>query len=114
MNMSMNLSKHPHSAGSERKKSNITTWILFAIFVLCPCEPLIPLLMYPAAAHIMGLLVAVTLLFTVVTIGTMLVMVWLGYRGIGLLSSGTMHHWGHAIAGVTIMFSETGMVFFGL
>jgi len=30
-------------------KANITPWILFTIFVLGPCEPLIPLLMYPAA-----------------------------------------------------------------
>lgn len=105
---------HPHSAGSERKKTNITPWILFAIFIFGPCEPLIPLLMYPAAAHNVGLLVAVTLLFAVVTIGTMLVMVWLGYRGAGLLSSHILERWGHAIAGLTILLCGTGIVFFGL
>jgi len=32
----------------------ITPWALFIIFVLGPCEPLIPLLMYPASDHSWG------------------------------------------------------------
>jgi len=37
---------HVHEEGSG---ANITPWALFIIFVLGPCEPLIPILMYPAA-----------------------------------------------------------------
>ncbi|MCK7525682.1 MAG: hypothetical protein MZV64_52785 [Ignavibacteriales bacterium] len=33
------------------QKANITPWVLFTIFVFGPCEPLIPLVMYPAARH---------------------------------------------------------------
>ena len=41
---------HSHQPGHDHKhQSNITPWILFTIFFLGPCEPLIPLLMYPAA-----------------------------------------------------------------
>ena len=59
---------HPHS---HDKKANITPWILFTIFVLGPCEPLIPMLMYPAAReNTIGMLV-VAIVFSVVTITTM-------------------------------------------
>ena len=37
---------HPHEHAS---KKGLTPWVLFTILVLGPCEPLIPLLMYPAA-----------------------------------------------------------------
>ncbi len=50
--------EHSHSHGHNKEhihvhdkevKANITPWILFTVFVLGPCEPLIPILMYPAA-----------------------------------------------------------------
>ncbi|MCK4941529.1 sulfite exporter TauE/SafE family protein, partial [candidate division WOR-3 bacterium] len=46
---------HSHQHATEHthvhtsKPGNITPWILFVIFVFGPCEPLIPLIMYPAA-----------------------------------------------------------------
>ncbi len=39
---------HIHEKGD---KQNLTPWILFTIFVFGPCEPLIPLVMYPAAKN---------------------------------------------------------------
>ena len=39
---------HVHSSSGRR---SLTPWILFTIFLFGPCEPLIPLLMYPAAAE---------------------------------------------------------------
>ncbi|MCX6568312.1 MAG: hypothetical protein NT147_04595, partial [Candidatus Aminicenantes bacterium] len=44
------IAEHAHPHGEE-KKANITPWVLFTIFVFGPCEPLIPLIMYPAARH---------------------------------------------------------------
>ena len=38
---------HPHT--DEARAASMTPWILFTIFVFGPCEPLIPLLMFPAA-----------------------------------------------------------------
>ena len=32
-----------------RDGGSMTPWVLFTIFLFGPCEPLIPLLMYPAA-----------------------------------------------------------------
>ncbi len=40
-----------HAHVHESESSSITPWVLFVIFVLGPCEPLIPLLMFPAASR---------------------------------------------------------------
>ena len=45
-----------------------TPWVLFLIFVFGPCEPLIPILMYPAAESNIQGSVLVSVLFSVVTI----------------------------------------------
>ena len=39
---------HTHVHAAEAA-GNMTPWVLFTIFVFGPCEPLIPLVMYPAA-----------------------------------------------------------------
>ncbi len=48
---------------------------LFVVFVLGPCEALIPLLMFPAATANVNAIVAVTLVFCVATVLTMLMCV---------------------------------------
>ena len=62
------LSDHAHV--HDEKKTNMTPWILFTIFVFGPCEPLIPLLMYPAARESMAGVLAVTTVFSLVKIAT--------------------------------------------
>ena len=42
-----------HSHVHAQLPDNLTPWILFTIFVFGPCEPLIPLVMFPAAEHTM-------------------------------------------------------------
>jgi sulfite exporter TauE/SafE len=57
---------------------SITPWVLFTIFLFGPCEPLIPLVMYPAAkANFIGIAI-VTALFGAATLVTML---RYGFRG---------------------------------
>ena len=103
---------HPHvDAGSERR---ITPWALFIIFVLGPCEPLIPILMYPAAAFSLGGLVLVTLIFALVTIATMVAMVFLAERGIRLLPLQGLERFAHALAGFAITGSGLAIQFLGL
>jgi nickel/cobalt exporter len=60
-----------HTHIHNKDLTNTTPWILFLIFVFGPCEPLIPILMYPAAQHNIPGAVLVSLLFSAVTIGTM-------------------------------------------
>ena len=103
-----------HSHVHENKSKSITPWILFTIFVLGPCEPLIPILMYPAAKNNIGGLILVTLIFAAVTIATMMVVVYVTSTGIKLIPMKKMEKYSHAIAGAIILFSGLGIQFLGL
>jgi nickel/cobalt exporter len=107
------IENHTHSHAAV-KPVNLTPWILFTVFVLGPCEPLIPLLMYPAAkTHLMAVAL-VTLVFAISTIGTMLVVVQLTLRGINFLPMKMFEKYMHAIAGAAICLSGLAIVFLGL
>jgi nickel/cobalt exporter len=98
----------------EKTKSTLTPWILFTIFVFGPCEPLIPLLMYPAANHNMGGVVFVTLAFGVTTILTMLVVIAAASWGVRFIRLGFLERYVHAIAGAMIFISGISVQFLGL
>ncbi|MCB1182270.1 sulfite exporter TauE/SafE family protein [bacterium] len=105
---------HAHVHEAPAGQTNLTPWALFIIFVLGPCEPLIPILMYPAAQASLGGLVAVTAIFGVVTIATMLGMVVLADRGVRLLPLGAAERYAHALAGGAILGSGMAIRFLGL
>ncbi len=102
---------HAHPHGEEE---SITIWVLFAIFVLGPCEPLIPLAMVPAAQHSWAGLLWIASIFSVLTIGTMLAMSLLLYAGVRLVSLPWLERYMHAIAGAVITLSGAAIVFLGL
>jgi sulfite exporter TauE/SafE len=104
---------HVHTHDPE-PKANITPWILFTIFVLGPCEPLIPVLMYPAAQHSLPGTVLVAAVFSAVTISTMLVIVMAASWGIRFARLGTLERWTHALAGGAICVSGLAIQFLGL
>lgn len=103
------LHVHEHS-----QKKNITPWILFTIFIFGPCEPLIPLVMFPAAKHDYSTLILVTATFGLVTIGTMIGLVLATSYGLKLLPVNKMERYNHALAGGTIFLCGLGMLFLGL
>jgi ABC-type nickel/cobalt efflux system permease component RcnA len=103
---------HVHDGGSSRR--SLTPWALFVIFVLGPCEPLIPILMYPAATSSFLDLALVTVIFAVVTVATMLMMVYLAQRGIRLIPLQRIERYTHAIAGGAILGSGLAIRFLGL
>lgn len=98
----------------ELKPANMTPWILFAIFVFGPCEPLIPLLMVPAARVSPGGVAAVAAVFSLATIATMEAMVLLPAAGLNRLPLKFLERYMHAVAGFTILACGLGMAFFGL
>lgn len=102
---------HIHEQKGAQK---LTPWILFTIFVLGPCEPLIPVLMYPAAKHDFTELFVVTGAFCVITVLTMLAAVSVAYFGIRLIDLSPIEKYSHVIASSTIVMCGMGMVFFGL
>lgn len=91
-----------------------TTWALFTVFVLGPCEPLIPILMYPAAQESVLGITLVSTVFGVVTIATMMGMVWLLSAGIARLPLQALERWTHALAGGIIAMSGLAIQVFGL
>lgn len=116
---SMPIHKHTHSKDhlhlhKGEKAKNLTPWILFTIFVFGPCEPLIPLLIYPAAKSSTFGLVLVTGVFGVVTIATMLSIVVLLSLGANLLPMGRLERYTHALAGATICLCGIAIRFLGL
>lgn len=102
---------HAHTASNQQ---SITPWILFTIFVLGPCEPLIPLLMYPAAVQSTTGVWAVSVVFGVTTVGTMTAIVALAYAGIRPIRAAFLEKYMHALAGFTLLLSGLAMQFLGL
>ena len=105
--------EHTH-AHVEKSNKNITPWVLFTIFVFGPCEPLIPLLMYPAAKNSLFGLVLVTAIFGAVTIVTMLSVVLISTFGISFVPVAKLERYTHALAGATIFLCGISMQFLGL
>ena len=103
------LEEHDHT-----HKNNITPWILFTIFFLGPCEPLIPLLMYPAAQNSSWGVAQVSIVFGLITMLTMLVLVLMASYGLKFVKLGKMERFTHAIAGATILLSGIAILFLGL
>ncbi len=85
------------------EKANITPWVLFTIFILGPCEPLIPILMYPAAKSSVAGVIMVAAIFSTITIATMLSIVLISSFGINLVPLKRVERYTHAIAGATIL-----------
>jgi ABC-type nickel/cobalt efflux system permease component RcnA len=99
--------KHVHTGNhshlhKEADKKNITPWILFLIFVLGPCESLIPLLMYPALNNDMFGVILVTVIFTLATLVTMSGIIIVSFYGINFVSFKWLERYKHAFAGLTI------------
>jgi len=89
----------------------VTPWVIFLIFVLGPCEPMIPLLYFPAAKNSLGAMMSLIIVYTIFTLGTMVLMVVLGYFGFAFFQSEKLERYLHATAGVTILICGIGMVF---
>jgi nickel/cobalt exporter len=103
---------HPHDEADH--KVNLTPWILFTIFVFGPCEPLIPLVMYPAAKHSGAGVAFVAGAFGLTTILTMLVIIGLSSWGVSFLRMGRLERYAHALAGAMIFLSGLSVRFLGL
>ncbi|MDY6935686.1 MAG: sulfite exporter TauE/SafE family protein [Spirochaetota bacterium] len=105
--------EHVH-VHDENKAHNLTPWILFTIFLFGPCEPLIPILMYPAAKSNIFDLIIVTSVFGGVTIITMMSIVLFSCFGINFFPIGKLERYAHPIAGFSIFLCGMGIQFLGL
>ena len=112
----VHVHKHSHEQDHTHvhKKGKSTFWWLFIIFVLGPCEPLIPLLMYPAAKVSVSGVLIVTLAFSLATITTMSVIVTLAFFGLKQVRFDFFERYAHALGGAIIALSGGAMIFLGL
>ncbi|RME02941.1 MAG: hypothetical protein D6812_05635 [Deltaproteobacteria bacterium] len=104
---------HLHDA-SRLSGKQLTFWGLFIIFVLGPCEPLIPLLMVPAATMGVWGTFWVALVFGTVTIGTMLLLVTLGYYALQVSLFRPLERYANTLAGLAIAVSGMAIKLFGI
>ncbi|MYD87319.1 MAG: hypothetical protein F4Y14_14750 [Acidobacteria bacterium] len=98
------------SAGADR----VTPWALFIVFVLGPCEPLIPLMVVPGMARDWLAVAAVVGVFGLLTVGAMLLAVVAAWRGIGLLGAGRGGRHADVAAGLVVAASGAAVLFLGL
>jgi len=103
-----------HSHVHETDAAKTTPWILFLIFIFGPCEPLIPILMYPAAENNISGSVIVSVLFSAVTIATMMSIVLAFKLGFSRINLKPVEKYSNIIAGVMILISGIAIQFLGL
>jgi ABC-type nickel/cobalt efflux system permease component RcnA len=95
---------HAHTAPfvpGVARAGRLTPWVLFTIFIFGPCEPLIPVLMFPAFAGNPIDVLWVVLAFGGATLATMTALVFAGRRLTEAVSAGPAR-FGHAAAGLVL------------
>lgn len=103
-----------HHLNHNIDKKKITLWVLFLIFVFGPCEPLIPLILYPAMGGEWLSLMLVAISFSLVTILTMNLVVFLSCHGIDKIRIIDKYEkYFHLIAGIIILLCGLGIKFLG-
>ncbi len=107
--------EHEHAHRPDRARPvSITPWVLFTVFVLGPCEPAVPLIMYPAASDNWTGVVLVALVFGAVTLVTMLAVVLGSLRGLQQVHWPAAERHVHALAGATILLTGCALKVFAL
>jgi ABC-type nickel/cobalt efflux system permease component RcnA len=101
---------HVHIQVDTDNARSITPWALFVVFILGPCEALIPLLMYPASQHSWWGLALVVAAFAVTTIATMMVIVYVATRGLERFPLASAERYAHAFAGAALSLCGVGIV----
>ncbi len=109
---------HVHLPGGRHVEQgdtrSVTFWALVVVFVLGPCEPLIPLVMFPAAKHDWTAVWLVSAAFGAATIGTMCALVYAGIRGLSLLRGRDLSRYAHALAGGIVALAGMAIRVFGI
>ncbi len=91
----------------EKDRRIISTWALIAIFVLGPCESLIPLMFLSTLYGWTGIII-ITLSFSLTTVFMMMAQTFLAYVGIQKVHLEFIHKFSHVIAGGVI--ALTGII----
>ena len=104
----------PDPSAERKRRRVVTVWSLFIVFVLGPCEPLIPIFMAPAFDHMWTTVAGVVLVFALVTIGTMCALVTIGYYGLKLPVFSFLERHVHTASGLAIAGSGLAIQLLGI
>lgn len=105
--------EHAHAHPAPGRPA-LSTFALLVLFVLGPCEALIPLVMAPAFTQSWGLVLAVTGAFAAVTVGTMVAAVAVGSLGLHRISLGALERHANTMAGLAIAASGLAIQLLGI
>jgi nickel/cobalt transporter (NicO) family protein len=105
---------HGHAQIDVQPQRSSTFWTLFLVFVLGPCEPLIPLFFLPASQGRWVLAAWTGVVFALATIATMVTLVGAACLGVRLLPLDRFDRWAHSLAGAVIAASGLAVLYGGL
>lgn len=104
---------HKHGNSSIQERFKVTPWVMFVIFILGPCEPMIPLLYYPTAQNNWEGMLLLIVVYTLCTLVTMLALVLLGFYGIAFSATNKLEKYIHVLGGSAIAICGAGMLWLG-
>jgi threonine/homoserine/homoserine lactone efflux protein len=104
---------HTHAPAEIHANGKLSYWVVFIIFVLGPCEAMLPLLTASAAFGAASV-VWVSLVFSLATIATMVGLVVAGRFGLNMLRFPWLEKYAPEIAGCTVMACGLAIVCLGL
>jgi len=106
---------HIHTGGRKPHahpvRADASFWALFMVFVLGPCEPMIPLFMLPASQGRWELASVAAVVFCACTLATMLVITAVARAGFERLPLGPLERWLHPVSGGVIAAAGLLMVY---
>ena len=105
--------KHEHSHTHNISSKTVTLWTLFAVFVLGPCEPLIPIMFLATDYGWSGIALA-SATFSVATILMMIGQTLLARYGIQMIRHDIAERYSHAMAGLVIALTGGFLIFLGV
>jgi nickel/cobalt exporter len=104
----------PHGHAHDVRRANTTFWTLFIVFVLGPCEPLIPLFALPASQGRWDVAIATAVVFGIATLVSMVGATLAGLEGLKVLKLGPLERWSHVLAGCVIAAAGLSVIYLGL
>lgn len=105
--------KHVHLEEEKLKAKTVAVWTMFAVIVLGPCEPLVPLMFLGYNYGWPGV-ITVGVIFSIVTIIMMLTQSLLAFMGIQLIKGDIAERYAHALAGLVIALTGIFVMVMGI
>jgi nickel/cobalt exporter len=103
--------RHSHKKITAHKA--FTVWALVLIFVLGPCETLIPI-MFLGIQYGWKEVWLLSILFSIITISMMLIQTIVVYKGLQFLLTEKLERWAHATCGFVIAFTGVLVMVLGI